>query len=143
VLGPFVGFRYSTDYGKSWHETSHTPAHPLFSERIILRAKSKWVLRMLSTLAVRCSIRRTARLISSRMARQIRTQPRNADLSWITGDEIYLARVKPSPHNIDTAAKYEFFAGYNRRGEAIWTHNFASIKPCLSGQSYGFCNHDL
>ena len=32
VLGPFVGFRYSTDYGKSWHDTSHTPSHPLFGE---------------------------------------------------------------------------------------------------------------
>jgi len=32
VLGPFVGFRYSTDYGKTWHQTTHTPDHPLFSE---------------------------------------------------------------------------------------------------------------
>ena len=32
VLGPFVGFRYSTDYGKTWHQTRHTPDHPLFSE---------------------------------------------------------------------------------------------------------------
>ena len=32
ILGPLVGFRYSTDYGKTWHDTPHTPSHPLFHE---------------------------------------------------------------------------------------------------------------
>ena len=32
ILGPFVGFRYSSDYGKTWHNTPHTPADPLFGE---------------------------------------------------------------------------------------------------------------
>jgi len=58
-------------------------------------------------------------------------QPRDADLSWITGDEIYLARMKPSVHNMDTASKYEFFAGHGRGGKAIWTHDFSRIKPML------------
>jgi len=31
-LGPFVGFRYSTDFGKTWTDTPHTPAKPLFGE---------------------------------------------------------------------------------------------------------------
>ena len=29
-LGPFVGFRYSTDFGKTWIQTPRTPAKPLF-----------------------------------------------------------------------------------------------------------------
>lgn len=31
-LGPFVGFRYSTDFGKTWTETPHTPVKTLFDE---------------------------------------------------------------------------------------------------------------
>ena len=31
-LGPFVGFRYSTDFGKTWTQTPCTPAKPLFGE---------------------------------------------------------------------------------------------------------------
>ena len=32
ILGPFVGFRMSRDGGKTWEETPHTPARPLFGE---------------------------------------------------------------------------------------------------------------
>ncbi|TFG49565.1 MAG: hypothetical protein E4H40_02755, partial [Candidatus Brocadiia bacterium] len=31
-LGPLAGFRVSTDYGRSWKETPHTPEKPLFGE---------------------------------------------------------------------------------------------------------------
>src|SRR5450432_541347 len=32
ILGPFVGFRVSTNFGKTWIDTPHTPASPLFGE---------------------------------------------------------------------------------------------------------------
>ena len=56
---------------------------------------------------------------------------RDADLSWITADEVYLARVKPSPHNMDDVSKYELFAGYDTAGKPIWAHDFSRIKPLL------------
>ena len=31
-MGPFVGFRTSKDYGRTWTETPHTPEKPLFGE---------------------------------------------------------------------------------------------------------------
>jgi len=31
-LGPLVGFRISTDHGRSWTDTPHTPEKPLFGE---------------------------------------------------------------------------------------------------------------
>ena len=65
-----------------------------------------------------------------------RTQPPRSDLSWITGDEIYLARVKPSPRNMDNATKYEFFAGHDAKGKAIWTHDFSLIKPLLKWDNH-------
>ena len=41
ILGPFVGYRYSTDYGKTWHDTPHTPADPLVSRACRARRQSK------------------------------------------------------------------------------------------------------
>ena len=32
-MGPFVGFRWSSDFGRTWTETPCTPENPLFSER--------------------------------------------------------------------------------------------------------------
>jgi len=31
-MGPFVGFRYSTDYGHTWEVCPHTPKKPIFGE---------------------------------------------------------------------------------------------------------------
>jgi hypothetical protein len=137
VLGPFVGFRYSKDYGKSWHETRHTPAHPLFSEPDHFAGKVKMGAPHVVDFGreMQYSPDGKAYLVAHGSS-DPDPSPRDADLSWITGDEIYLARVKPSPHNIDTASKYEFFAGYERHGKAIWTHNFASIKPMLKWDNH-------
>ena len=32
-LGPFVGFRISTDYGRTWVESPHTPEKPIFNKK--------------------------------------------------------------------------------------------------------------
>ena len=58
-------------------------------------------------------------------------KPRFWNASWITGDQIYLLRVTPSVGNINDMSKYEFFAGYNEKGEAVWTNDFEKIKPLL------------
>ena len=58
-------------------------------------------------------------------------KPRAANLSWVTGDQIYMARVLPSPQNMNDASKYEFFAGHDAEGNPIWTHDFAKIKPLV------------
>ena len=39
-------------------------------------------------------------------------EPRFANLSWISGDQVYLLRVVPRLETINDASKYEFFAGY-------------------------------
>ena len=132
VLGPFVGFRYSTDYGKNWHQTSHTPDHPLFPEPDHFGGKVKIGVPHVVDFGrdMQYSPDGKAYLVAHG-ASDPDPSPRDADLSWITGDEIYMARIKPSPHNMDDASKYEFFAGYDHRGNAIWTHDFSRIKPLL------------
>jgi hypothetical protein len=58
-------------------------------------------------------------------------KPRYANLSWITGDQVYLIRVTPSPENINELSKYEFFGGHDEKGGPIWTKDFPKIKPLI------------
>jgi hypothetical protein len=58
-------------------------------------------------------------------------QTRFANLSWITGDQIYLLRVEPGIENMNDATRYEFFAGYDPGGDVRWTHDFDQIQPLL------------
>ena len=58
-------------------------------------------------------------------------KPRFGNLSWISGDQVYMLRVKPSIENMNDASKYEFFDGHDRNGDAIWTNDFESIKPLV------------
>ena len=57
--------------------------------------------------------------------------PRYANLSWISADQIYLARVTPSVESMDDLARYEFFAGHDERGEPTWSSQFEDIEPLL------------
>jgi len=132
ILGPFVGFRYSTDYGKTWHDTPHTPAAPLFGEP----AKPGGVVKMGSPHFVdfgknmQYSPDGYAYLVGQG-ATDPDPKPRPANLSWITGDQIYMARVKPSIQNMNNRAMYEFFGGYDASGHSLWTHDFSKIKPLV------------
>ncbi len=45
------------------------------------------------------------------------------------GDQIYLTRVKPSEENMNDPARYEFFAGHDQSGTALWT---AWKRPTIS-----------
>jgi hypothetical protein len=51
--------------------------------------------------------------------------------SWITGDNIYLLRVTPSVENINDASKWEFYAGKDAVGNALWTNDFSQIRSLL------------
>ncbi|MGB9836981.1 MAG: DUF7402 domain-containing protein, partial [Candidatus Saccharicenans sp.] len=65
--------------------------------------------------------------------------PRVANNSWIAGDAVYLARVTPSPKNINDPKAYEFFAGFDSRQKPIWSKNFADIKPLLVWDDHMGC----
>ncbi len=55
----------------------------------------------------------------------------HGNLSWITADQVYLARVTPSPKTINDLKSYEFFAGHDKNGEPLWTNDFEQIKPLI------------
>lgn len=131
-LGPFVGFRWSKDYGKTWTQTPCTPEKPLFGETALNGEPVKIGAPHFVDFgkAMQHSPDGKAYLVAHG-ASDARDR-RFAYNSWITGDEIYLARVSPSIENMNDASKYEFFAGLDASGQPVWSSDFSRIKPTAS-----------
>ena len=140
VLGPFVGFRYSRDFGKTWTETSCTPAKPIFPEP----AKRGDKVKMGSPHFVdfgrnmQYSPDGKAYLVGHGAA-DPDPLPRPANASWITGDQVYIARVTPGPDTINDAKSYEFFGGNDASGKPVWTRDFARMKPLFDWNNHCGC----
>jgi len=127
IMGPFVGFRISKDFGKTWIETSHTPEKPLFKESGKKGAKVKIGAPHFVDFGKDMvhSPDSKAYIVAHGAVRS------DANLGWIIGDQIYLIRVTPSIDNINDMSEYEFFAGNNEKGEPIWAREFKNIKPLI------------
>lgn len=63
----------------------------------------------------------------------------HGNLSWITADQVYLARVTPSPQTINDIKAYEFFAGHDADGLPLWTNDFAGIRPLIEWNNHMGC----
>ncbi len=63
----------------------------------------------------------------------------HGNLSWISADQVYLARVKPSPETINDIRAYEFFAGHDTAGRPIWVSDFEKIKPLMEWNNHMGC----
>ena len=123
----------STDLGRSWKETPHTPAKPLFGETGI----NGYPVKIGSPHFVdfgkdmQHSPDGKAYLVAHG-ADSSDPKWRFWNDSWITGDQVYLIRVEPSPETINDASKYEFYAGRDAQGKPVWTADFSKIKPLLA-----------
>jgi hypothetical protein len=133
-LGPFVGFRTSTDYGHSWKVCPHTPEKPIFGES----GKYGHPVKIGAPHFVdfgknmEHSPDGKAYLVAHGAdSLTLATSWRPWNHSWINGDQVYLLRVTPSLENINDASKYEFYAGKDSNGNPVWTNNFEQIKPLL------------
>ena len=171
-LGPFVGFQYSRDFGKTWTPCPHTPWSPLFPEEVgncgpALKkiAATRWKLPVNQWLGnvpgsalceripglplpkfsvlhvvdfgrnMEHSPDGMAYMVGHGRAPGI-PHPRLGAVSWLSGDAVYLARVKPTPETINNPAEYEFFAGYDHRNRPVWSKHFSQIKPMLEWQNH-------
>jgi hypothetical protein len=131
-IGPFVGFRYSTDYGRKWTECSLTPEKSLFKETGI----NGYPVKIGSPHFV--DFGKNMQYSPDGKAYMVAHGADTSDAkwrfwndSWITGDQIYLLRVTPSIENINDVSKYEFFAGHDNKGIPLWAKDFEKIKPIL------------
>lgn len=140
ICGPFVGFRISKDYGQSWIPCPLTPNNPLFPES----GKNGRRVKMGTPHFVdfgrnmENSPDGKAYLVGHGAIDNDPT-PRVAGVSWIAGDAIYLARVKPSPETINNLSCYEFFSGFDEKGEPIWSKRFSDLKPLLVWNDHMGC----
>jgi hypothetical protein len=127
VLGPFVGFRTSNDYGVTWTETPHTPEASLFGETGKNGGKIKIGAPHFVDFGknMQYSPDGKAYLVGHGAARP------DANLAWIAGDQVYLTRVTPSLETINDPNAYEFFGGYDETGAPKWVRDFNEIKPLL------------
>ena len=130
VLGPFVGFRTSTDYGRTWTDTPHTPASPLFGEPEKVGGPVKLGVPHFVDFGrnMEHSPDGYAYLVCHGAVADD-PQPRPANLSWITADRIYLARVKPSIQTINDRSAYEFYGGRSQGSKPIWVRDLARTEP--------------
>ena len=125
VLGPMPGFRISTDYGKTWTPSPLSPSKPLFPEPKRFMGPVKMGAPHFVDFGrnMEHSLDGKAYLVGMG-AEENDPKPRYANLSWITADQVYLARVKPGICSINDIRRYEFYAGRNPAGDPIWTKNF-------------------
>ena len=133
-LGPFVGFRYSTDYGRTWTETPHRPSDPIFGETGIHGYPVKIGAPKFVDFGKNMEHSPDGKAYLVAHGADLRTTAINWRFwnnSWVTGDQIYLLRVTPGIQTINDPSAYEFYGGKDSNGNAIWTNNFGDIKPLL------------
>ena len=131
-LGPFVGFRISTDKGLKWKECPHTPEKPIFGETGLNGYPVKIGSPHFVDFGKNMEHSPDGKAYMVAHGADIDdNMPRFWNSSWITGDQIYLLRVTPSVENINDRTKWEFYAGKDGQGNAIWTSDFNDIRPLL------------
>jgi hypothetical protein len=132
VLGPMPGFRISQDFGQTWTPSPLSPSQPLFPEPRTFMGPVKMGCPHFVDFGKNMQHSPDGKAYLLGMgATADDPQPRYANLSWISADQLYLARVTPSPENINDVTKYEFFTGHDSVGKPQWSPDFASIKPLL------------
>lgn len=130
ILGPFVGFRLSRDYGATWQDCPHTPEHPIFGESGKNGSKVKIGAPHFVDFGknLQHSPDGKAYLVGHGATRP------DAEVAWIRGDQAYLLRVTPSPETINDPAAWEFFGGHDASGRTLWVSDFRQIKPLIEWQ---------
>jgi hypothetical protein len=162
-LGPIPGFQISYDLGKTWTPSPLTTDKPLFPEPVEHLGPVKMgaphivdfgqnmeyspdgKAYMLGMGAVEDDPQPRPCIKPGAPGQGFELQPdceddfAHANLSWITADQVYLARVVPSPQTINDLGAYEFFAGHDQDNEPVWTNKFEDIKPLIEWNNHMGC----
>jgi hypothetical protein len=132
TLRPFTGFRISEDFGKTWKSSPYNCEIGLFEKNIengndeVIKIGAPHFVDFGKNMEH--SPDGKAYLVAHGSVKED-MDPRPANNSWISGDQIYLTRVAPSIANINDKSKYEYYCGKNNRGESIWSDDFSKIMP--------------
>jgi hypothetical protein len=138
-LGPFVGFRYSTDFGQTWTQTPCTPEKPLFAEPALHGEPVKIGSPHFVDFGKNLEHSPDGKAYLVAHGAHDGANRRFAYNSWITGDEIYLLRVTPGITNMNDASKYEFFAGRGFLGKSRWSRKLSEARPIAAWRDHMGC----
>jgi len=160
-LGPMPGFQISRDLGNTWEPSPHTAGDPLFPEPDEYLGPVKMGAPHFVDFGQNMEHSPDGKAYLLGMgAEENDPKPRlcvkpaagggmeiqecdedflHANLSWITADQVYLARVSPSPETINDLKAYEFFAGHDKEGQSVWTGDFKKIKPLIEWNNHMGC----
>lgn len=133
ICGPLPGFAISKDYGKTWTACPFDLNNPLMPESGKDGNQVKLGTPHFVDFGKNMEYSPDGKAyLVGHGAIDNDPSPRVANNSWVAGDAVYLARVKPSPENINDISKYEFYAGFDKNKKAIWSDTFSDIKPLLT-----------
>jgi hypothetical protein len=138
-LGPFVGFRWSTNYGQTWTQTPCTPEKPLFGEQALNGEPVKIGAPHFVDFGKAMEHSPDGKAYLVAQGASDGQNRRYAYNSWITADQVYLIRVTPSIANMNDASQYEYYAGRDGSGADLWTHDFAKIQPIVEWRDHAGC----
>ncbi len=139
-MGPFVGFRVSRDFGRTWEEAPHTPAKPIFGELGLWGQPVKIGSPHFVDFGKNMEHSPDGKAYLLAHGSDLKFYPTRFEaLSWITGDQVYLLRVAPSPEAMNDPAAYEFYAGRDAAGRPVWSRDFSAIQPLLEWQNNMGC----
>jgi hypothetical protein len=142
VMGPFAGFHVSRDNGRTWvvSPLAAEVDRALFPEPAAFRGP----VRMGSPHVVDFG-RNQEHSPDGRMylvghgSTEPDLEDRRANASWVSGDEVYVCRVKPSPETVNDASQYEYFAGHAPDGTPRWSRRFEDLRPVAAWDNHMGC----
>lgn len=125
-----AGFRTSVTNGATWVESPLDDGRPLFPE--FGRARAEDPIRFGGPNFV--DFGRNMEASPDGRAYLVGHGSFNRDgiANWCAGDDIVLARVRPSPATINDPDAYEFWAGIDEAGDPIWSRGFDDLRPIIS-----------
>ena len=132
-LGPLVGFRLSRDLGKTWEETTHTPAKPLFSETGMWGHPVKIGAPHFVDFGKDMEHSPDGKAYLVAMGAELSDpKPRFGNLSWITGDQVYFVNLPSKFIGPDGRTAWLCYSG---NFATDWNGNKIKVNP--PGTRYG------
>lgn len=142
ILGPFAGFHVSKDNGNTWTQSPWgcEPGKTMFPEPDKFKGPLKLGVPHVVDFGKDMEYSPDGKMyLVCHGATQWDGVDRKANLSWITGDQIYLCRVTPTPETINDPSQYEFFAGHDAKGKPVWTRDYSRIQPLIDWNNHCGC----
>ncbi|GAB6164729.1 hypothetical protein JCM19992_07290 [Thermostilla marina] len=135
IMGPCGGFHISTDRGKTWTPSplSCEPGNALFPEPKEFKGPVKFGAPHFVDFGKNMEHSPDGKAyLVGHGSTEYDEEDRKANLSWITGDEIYLCRVPPTVEAINDESRYEYFAGFDADGNPRWSTDFEDCRPIFT-----------